>query len=85
MGTPGTKGEPGDIYISPELKGEKGLPGFPGSRGLPGIDGIPGADGRPGLPGQKGEPVSTNGFHILNKLHQALYEYVCRYLKFIIK
>lgn len=62
IGAPGAKGEPGDIYISPELKGERGLPGVPGSRGLPGIDGIPGRDGRPGFPGPKGEPVSTNDF-----------------------
>lgn len=66
-GEPGAKGEPGDIYIAPELKGEKGFPGVPGSWGLPGIDGIPGKDGRPGLPGQKGEPVSTNGFCIYKK------------------
>lgn len=74
FGEPGAKGEPGDIYIAPELKGEKGLSGFPGSRGLPGIDGIPGKDGRPGLPGQKGEPVSTNGFCIFKNQYQALYE-----------
>lgn len=64
IGTPGAKGEPGDIYISPELKGEKGLPGISGSTGLPGIDGNPGRDGRPGQPGLKGEPVSINGYCI---------------------
>lgn len=64
FGAPGPKGEPGDIYISPELKGEKGAAGVPGSRGLPGVDGFPGEDGHPGRPGQKGEPVSSNGYHI---------------------
>lgn len=58
MGSPGAQGEPGDIYVAPGLKGDKGLPGTTGERGFPGIDGIPGTDGRPGQPGPKGEPVS---------------------------
>lgn len=74
IGAPGARGEPGDIYIAPELKGEKGSPGVPGSIGLPGIDGVPGKDGRPGLPGIKGEPVSTNSFCILKNYYRTLYE-----------
>lgn len=73
MGAPGAKGEPGDIYISPDLKGEKGTPGVPGDRGLPGIDGIAGTEGIPGLPGLKGEPVSSNGFCILIDQYHGLY------------
>lgn len=58
MGAPGAVGEPGDIFVAPGLKGDKGLPGAAGSPGRPGLDGQPGRDGFPGEPGPKGEPVS---------------------------
>lgn len=58
MGAPGAVGEPGDVFVAPGLKGEKGLPGVSGSPGRPGINGEQGRSGIPGIPGVKGEPVS---------------------------
>ncbi len=59
MGAPGAQGAPGDVYVAPGLKGDKGFPGTTGDRGFPGVDGFTGKDGQPGQPGPKGEPVST--------------------------
>lgn len=69
MGAPGAVGEPGDIFVAPGLKGDKGLPGLPGSRGKPGLDGVPGRDGLPGMPGLKGEPVSVCHIRTRKWLH----------------
>lgn len=69
MGAPGAVGEPGDIFIAPGLKGDKGLPGLPGSTGRPGLAGAPGRDGIPGAPGFKGEPVKTFVFVVQTLLH----------------
>lgn len=55
-GYPGSKGDKGELFLPPLVKGDRGedgLNGLPGQSGIPGTKGFPGRDGPPASFGLK--------------------------------